>query len=41
MKLGKAVSWIVGTLQRYLFPRLEEAGERLLTDKERQLANIL
>jgi len=37
MKLGERVSWILGTLQRYLFPRLEECGERPLTEKEQQL----
>jgi hypothetical protein len=31
----------MGTLQRYLFPRLEECGERPLTGKEQQLASIL
>jgi hypothetical protein len=31
----------MGTLQRHLFPRLEECGERPLTEKERQLVNIL
>jgi len=41
MKLGERVSWLMGTLQRYLFPRLEECGERPLTEKEQQLASIL
>lgn len=41
MKLREAVSWIIGTLQRNLFPRLEECGERPLTSKEQQLASIL
>jgi|GEM_PF-3091817 len=41
MKLGKAISWLVGTLQRNLLPGLEEAGERPLTDNEQQLVNIL
>jgi hypothetical protein len=31
----------MGTLQRYLFPRLEECGERPLTGKEQQLVSIL
>jgi hypothetical protein len=31
----------MGTLQRYLFPRLEECGERPLTEKEQQLTSIL
>jgi len=41
MKLREAVSWLTGTLQRNLIPRLEECGERPLTEKERQLVNIL
>jgi len=41
MKLRERVSWLMGTLQRYLFPGLEECGERPLTDKEQQLASIL
>jgi hypothetical protein len=41
MKLREAVSWLMGTLQRNLFPRLEECEERALTEKERQLVSIL
>jgi hypothetical protein len=41
MKLREAVSWFMGTLQRNLIPRLEECGERPLTDKEQQLVSIL
>jgi Transposase domain (DUF772) len=41
MKLREAVSWLTGTLQRNLIPRLEECGERPLTDKEQQLLSIL
>jgi hypothetical protein len=41
MKLKAAVSWLMGTLQRNLFPGLEECGERPLTDKEQQLVSIL
>jgi len=41
MKLEERVSWLMGTLQRYLFPRLEECGARPLTEKEQQLASIL
>ena len=41
MKLKETVSWIMGTLQRHLFPRLEECWERSLTDKEQQLVSIL
>jgi hypothetical protein len=41
MKLREAVSWLMGTLQRNLIPCLEECWERPLTEKERQLVNIL
>jgi hypothetical protein len=41
MKLREAVSWLKGTLQRNLIPRLEECWERPLTEKERQLVGIL
>jgi len=41
MKLREAVSWLMGTLQRHLFPRLEECWERPLSEKERQLVSIL
>jgi hypothetical protein len=41
MKLRETVSWLMGTLQRHLFPRLEECWERPLTDKEQQLVSIL
>jgi hypothetical protein len=41
MKLREAVSWLMGSLQRNLIPCLEECGERLLTEKERQLVSIL
>lgn len=41
MKLGKAISWLKGTLQRGLFPNLEEFWNTTLTDKEQQLVSIL
>jgi hypothetical protein len=41
MKLSETVSWLMGTLQRHLFPRLEECWERPLTAKEQQLVSIL
>ena len=41
MKLKEAVSWLMGTLQRNLFPGLEECCERPLTEKEQQLTSIL
>lgn len=41
MKLGKTISWIVCTLQRSLFPKLEECWQRPLTNKEQRLVTIL
>lgn len=41
MKLGKTISWLKGTLQRGLFPNLEEFWNTTLTDKEQQLVSIL
>src|SRR5512146_1942195 len=41
MKLGEAISWIMGTLQRSLFPKLEECWQTPLTEKEQQLVTIL
>jgi hypothetical protein len=41
MKLREKVSWLMGTLQRHLFDRLEECWERPLTYKEQQLISIL
>ncbi len=41
MKLGKAISWLKGTLQRCLFPGLEECWSTILTAKEQQLVSIL
>jgi hypothetical protein len=41
MKLREAVSWLRGTLQRNLILRLEECGERPLTEKDGQLIGIL
>ena len=41
VKLGKAISWLKGTLQRGLFPNLEECWNTTLTDKEQQLVSIL
>jgi hypothetical protein len=41
MKLGQAISWLMGTLQRSLFPRLEECYQVPLTEKERQVVAIL
>ncbi len=41
MKLGKAISWLKGALQRGLFPNLEEFWNTTLTDKEQQLVSIL
>jgi len=41
MRLGNAISWLTGSLQRNLFPKLEQCWETPLTDKERQLVAIL
>ena len=41
MKLSKAISWLLGSLQQVLFPQLEECWKAPLTDKERQLVSIL
>jgi hypothetical protein len=41
VKLAKTISWLKGTLQRCLFPDLEECWNTALTDKERQLVSIL
>jgi len=41
MRLRERVSWLMGSLQRSLFPRLEECWEKPLTGKERQLVCIL
>ena len=41
MKLGKAISWLMGRLQEHLFPRLEESWQYRLTEKEQQLVCIL
>jgi hypothetical protein len=41
MKFGKAISWLMGTLQRSLFPRLEECYQVPLTEKEREVVAIL
>ena len=39
MKLIKRISWLMGTLQRTLFPKLEECWETALTDKEQVARN--
>ena len=41
MKLGQAVSWLMGNLQRSLFPHLEECWQRPLTETEQRLVSIL
>jgi len=41
MKLGKAVSWLMGNLQRSLFPKLEECWQIPLTQKEQRLITLL
>jgi len=41
VKLRKRISWLMGTLQRTLFPKLEECWETPLTEKEKQLVSTL
>src|SRR5512137_2671820 len=41
MKLGQGISWLLGNLQRSLFPHLEECWGTALTEKEQQLISIL
>jgi len=41
VKLGKAISWLVGRLQEHLFPLLEATWHNPLTEKEEQLVCIL
>ena len=41
MKLGKAISWLMGSLQRSLFPHLEDCWRIPLTEKEQRLVSIL
>jgi hypothetical protein len=41
MKLGKAISWLMGGLQRTLYPHLEDCWKRPLTEKEQQLVSNL
>ncbi len=41
MKLRKTISWLMATLQRNLFPKLEESWNGSLTENEKQLVSIL
>jgi len=41
MKLGQGISWLLGNLQRSLFPHREECWGTPLTEKEQQLVSIL
>ena len=41
MKLRETISWLMGTLQRGLFPYIEECAEAPLTAKQKQLVQIL
>jgi len=41
MKLSKGISWLLGNLQRSLFPQLEDCWGIALTEKEQQLVSIL
>jgi hypothetical protein len=41
MKLGQTISWLMGSLQRSLFPHLEECWRTPLTAKEQELVSML
>jgi hypothetical protein len=41
MKLKEKISWLMGRLQRQLFPCLEECCVTLLTEQEKHLVKIL
>ena len=41
MKLGQTISWLMGSLQRGLFPHLEDCWKVPMTEKEQQLVSIL
>jgi hypothetical protein len=41
VKLRKRISWLMGTLQRSLFHKLEECWNSPLTEQEKQLVSIL
>lgn len=41
MKLRETISWLMGTLQRGLFPYFEECAEMPLTGKQKRLIQIL
>jgi hypothetical protein len=41
MKLGQAISWLMGGLQRSLFPHLEDCWRVPLSEKEKGLVTIL
>ena len=41
MKLRERISWLMGSVQRSLFPHLDECLEVPLTDQEKHLISIL
>src|SRR5665811_2341734 len=41
MKLKERISWLMGTVQRSLFPHLDECLETPLTEQEKRLVTIL
>lgn len=41
MKLRETISWLMGTLQRSLFPYFKECSGTPLTEKQKQLIQIL
>jgi hypothetical protein len=41
VKLRKRISWLMRTLQRSLFPKLQDSWSDPLTEKEKRLVSIL
>jgi hypothetical protein len=41
MKLEERISWLMGTVQRSLFPHLDECLDIPLTEQEKRLVTIL
>jgi len=41
MNLRETISWLMGTIQRSLFPYIEECWDTVLTEKQKQLVQIL
>ena len=41
MKLTDKISWLMGRVQKSLFPHLNECFDTLLTEQEQRLVSIL